>query len=124
MIGIPDERYGEVSLAAIILHEKETREWLEKENLLEPNNHGSHNINHTNHNHHNQNGLSHDFHSSPHYHPHRGKITQHITNYCRSLLSPYKIPTHFEYVKEFPMTVSGKVQKFILQKEMTKKHSK
>jgi fatty-acyl-CoA synthase len=34
--------------------------------------------------------------------------------FCRSRLAPYKIPASFEYVREFPRTSAGKIQKHLL----------
>jgi acyl-CoA synthetase (AMP-forming)/AMP-acid ligase II len=35
--------------------------------------------------------------------------------YCRERLAPHKAPRHWEFVDAFPMTPSGKVQKFVLR---------
>jgi fatty-acyl-CoA synthase len=35
-----------------------------------------------------------------------------IRQYCRSRLAHYKVPRYVLFVDEFPMTVTGKVQKF------------
>ncbi|HEY6389817.1 MAG TPA: AMP-binding protein, partial [Bryobacteraceae bacterium] len=35
-----------------------------------------------------------------------------IREFCRGRIAHYKIPQHFRFVDEFPMTVTGKVQKF------------
>ena len=35
--------------------------------------------------------------------------------YCREHLAPYKTPRHWTFVDEFPLTPSGKVQKFMLR---------
>ena len=37
-----------------------------------------------------------------------------ITAYCREHLAPYKVPTQFVVVPEFPRTAAGKVQKHLL----------
>jgi fatty-acyl-CoA synthase len=34
--------------------------------------------------------------------------------FCRARLAPYKVPTSFEYVEDFPRTAAGKVQKHLL----------
>jgi fatty-acyl-CoA synthase len=41
-----------------------------------------------------------------------------LIEFCRGKLASFKIPRHVVFVKEFPMTSSGKVQKFRLR-EMT-----
>ena len=35
--------------------------------------------------------------------------------YCRARLAPYKTPVRWEFVESFPMTGSGKIQKFKLR---------
>jgi len=38
-----------------------------------------------------------------------------IRDYCRGRISRYKIPRHIAFVDSYPMTASGKVQKYKLQ---------
>ncbi len=38
-----------------------------------------------------------------------------IRNYCKGKISRYKIPRYIEFVSEYPMTASGKIQKFKLR---------
>jgi len=38
--------------------------------------------------------------------------------FCEGEIAHYKVPTYFSFVKDFPMTVTGKIQKFVLRKEM------
>jgi len=40
-----------------------------------------------------------------------------IRAFCDGQISHYKIPRYFKFVKEFPMTVTGKVQKFAMREE-------
>ena len=42
---------------------------------------------------------------------------EEMTEYCRGKIATYKIPRYWKFVDEFPMTVTGKVQKFRM-KEM------
>jgi fatty-acyl-CoA synthase len=35
-----------------------------------------------------------------------------IRAYCRGKIATYKIPRYYKFVEGFPMTVSGKIQKF------------
>ena len=35
-----------------------------------------------------------------------------LREYCRDRIAHFKVPRHFKFVSEFPMTVTGKVQKF------------
>jgi fatty-acyl-CoA synthase len=38
--------------------------------------------------------------------------------YCRERLAPYKTPLHWVFVEGFPLTPSGKIQKFKLREEL------
>ena len=42
---------------------------------------------------------------------------EEIREYCREHLAHYKIPRYVVFVDEFPMTVTGKVQKFRMREE-------
>ncbi len=42
-----------------------------------------------------------------------------IRDFCRGKLAHFKIPRYVKFVDEFPMTVTGKVQKFILREQLT-----
>lgn len=41
-----------------------------------------------------------------------------IKNYCREQIAHYKVPAHIRFVNEFPMTVTGKIQKFVMRNTM------
>jgi len=41
-----------------------------------------------------------------------------IRDFCRNRIAHYKIPRYIRFVDEFPMTVSGKVQKFVIRERM------
>jgi fatty-acyl-CoA synthase len=43
-----------------------------------------------------------------------------IKEYCRGQITHFKIPHHIKMVTEFPMTVTGKMQKFVMRDEMVK----
>ncbi|GAB6026169.1 hypothetical protein CHUAL_012371 [Chamberlinius hualienensis] len=43
-----------------------------------------------------------------------------LKKFCRGKISHFKIPRYVRFVKEFPKTLSGKVQKFIMKEEMEK----
>ncbi len=43
-----------------------------------------------------------------------------IRAFCDGQISRYKIPRHIRFVTEFPMTVTGKVQKFAMRERMMK----
>jgi len=41
-----------------------------------------------------------------------------IQNFCKGQIAHYKIPRYIKFVDAFPMTVTGKIQKFIMREEM------
>jgi fatty-acyl-CoA synthase len=41
-----------------------------------------------------------------------------IRAFCQGRIAHYKVPRYIRFVDEFPMTVSGKVQKFIIRERM------
>jgi fatty-acyl-CoA synthase len=41
-----------------------------------------------------------------------------IRKFCEGKLSHFKIPRYIKFVHEFPMTVTGKVQKFVMRERM------
>jgi len=42
---------------------------------------------------------------------------EEIRDYCRGKIAHYKIPRYVKFVDAFPMTVTGKVQKFLMRQE-------
>tara|TARA_B100001142_G_scaffold326623_1_gene382486 strand:- start:24 stop:1700 length:1677 start_codon:yes stop_codon:yes gene_type:complete len=54
---------------------------------------------------------------------HQGKKTSstEIQNFCKGKIAHYKIPKYFEFVDSFPMTVTGKIQKFKMREQMIEK---
>jgi fatty-acyl-CoA synthase len=42
---------------------------------------------------------------------------EEIRNYCNEQIAYYKVPKHIIIVDEFPMTVTGKIQKFIMREK-------
>jgi fatty-acyl-CoA synthase len=40
---------------------------------------------------------------------------EEIRDYCRGKIAHYKIPRYVKFVDGFPMTVTGKVQKFLMR---------
>ncbi len=42
-----------------------------------------------------------------------------IIAFCRGQIAHYKIPRHIRFVDALPMTVTGKIQKFLIRKQMT-----
>jgi fatty-acyl-CoA synthase len=45
---------------------------------------------------------------------------EELREYCKELISRQKIPRYFQFVTAFPMTASGKVQKFVLRENAIK----
>jgi fatty-acyl-CoA synthase len=43
---------------------------------------------------------------------------EEIRAFCRGQIAHYKIPRYIRFVDEFPMTVTGKIQKFIIRERM------
>lgn len=43
-----------------------------------------------------------------------------IKDFCRESLSHFKVPKYLKFVDSFPMTISGKVQKFVMRDSMAK----
>jgi fatty-acyl-CoA synthase len=46
-------------------------------------------------------------------------VTEHeIKQYCEGKIAHFKIPTHVQFVTEYPMTITGKIQKFKMRELM------
>ena len=45
---------------------------------------------------------------------------QDIQDFCKDQIAHYKIPRYIKFVDAFPMTVTGKVQKFVMREQMSK----
>jgi fatty-acyl-CoA synthase len=43
---------------------------------------------------------------------------EEIRAFCQGQIAHYKIPRHIKFVDGFPMTVTGKIQKFLMREEM------
>ena len=41
-----------------------------------------------------------------------------VKDYCRDKITHFKIPRYIDFVDEYPMTVSGKIQKFVMRETM------
>ncbi|HJS85634.1 MAG TPA: AMP-binding protein [Acetobacteraceae bacterium] len=44
---------------------------------------------------------------------------EELRAFCRDQIAHYKVPRHIRFVDEFPMTVTGKIQKFIMRARTT-----
>lgn len=47
-------------------------------------------------------------------------VEEDIRAFCKGQIAHYKIPRYVRFVEEYPMTVTGKVQKFVMRDAMTK----
>ena len=45
---------------------------------------------------------------------------QELRDYCKGQISHQKIPRYVQFVESYPLTVSGKVQKFVLREQAVK----
>ena len=45
---------------------------------------------------------------------------QDVKDYCKGKIAHYKIPRYVLFVQEFPITISGKIQKFKMREESIK----
>ena len=44
--------------------------------------------------------------------------TEEIVAFCKGEIAHFKIPRYIKFVESFPMTITGKVQKFVMREEM------
>ena len=47
---------------------------------------------------------------------------EEFVEYCKGRIARHKIPRHWEFVESYPMTASGKIQKFKLRDFYSKKY--
>jgi len=52
--------------------------------------------------------------------PGAAATVEEILEFCQNQIAHYKIPRHIRFVSEFPMTITGKVQKFAMRETMVK----
>lgn len=43
---------------------------------------------------------------------------EEVKAFCKDQITHFKVPRHIRFVEEFPMTVTGKIQKFVMRDEM------
>ena len=57
---------------------------------------------------------------------HKGETAtaEEIIDFCKENIAHFKVPRHIRFVETFPMTVTGKVQKFKMREEMEKELGK
>jgi fatty-acyl-CoA synthase len=46
-----------------------------------------------------------------------------LRQWCRARMAHYKVPRYIEVVNDFPMTITGKVQKHVMRSEMARRLS-
>jgi fatty-acyl-CoA synthase len=51
-------------------------------------------------------------------HPGETLTAEELQAFCRDQITHFKVPRHIRFVDEFPMTVTGKIQKFIMREQM------
>ena len=42
---------------------------------------------------------------------------EELTAFCRGQIASYKIPRYWKFVDAFPMTVTGKIQKYLMRQQ-------
>jgi fatty-acyl-CoA synthase len=45
---------------------------------------------------------------------------EEVREFCKDQIAHYKVPRHIKFVDSFPMTVTGKMQKFLMREEMAR----
>jgi fatty-acyl-CoA synthase len=43
-----------------------------------------------------------------------------IRTFCKEQIAHFKVPQHIRFVEQFPMTVTGKIQKYLMRQEMSR----
>jgi fatty-acyl-CoA synthase len=43
---------------------------------------------------------------------------EEVRDFCRGRIAHYKVPRHVRFVEAFPMTVTGKMQKYLMRQQM------
>jgi len=43
---------------------------------------------------------------------------EELKAFCKDQITHFKIPRHVRFVTEYPMTVTGKIQKFVMRDQM------
>jgi fatty-acyl-CoA synthase len=49
--------------------------------------------------------------------PGESATTEEIREFCKGQIAHYKIPHYVKFVEGFPMTVTGKIQKFLMRQQ-------
>ena len=51
-------------------------------------------------------------------HPGQEMTADELKDFCRDQITHFKVPRHVRFVDEYPMTVTGKIQKFVMREQM------
>jgi fatty-acyl-CoA synthase len=51
-----------------------------------------------------------------------GLTAEDVQNYCRENIAYYKVPEYVDFVEEYPMTASGKIQKYKLRQTAVERY--
>ena len=43
---------------------------------------------------------------------------QEIRDFCKGQIAHYKVPRYVRFVDSFPMTITGKIQKYLMREQM------
>ena len=57
-------------------------------------------------------------------HPEQEMTEQELKDFCQGQITHFKVPRYVSFVDEFPMTVTGKMQKFVMREQMTAEYRK
>jgi len=52
--------------------------------------------------------------------PEQAATPEDIREFCKGQIAHYKIPRYVKFVDSFPMTVTGKIQKYLMREQMTR----
>jgi fatty-acyl-CoA synthase len=52
-----------------------------------------------------------------------GLTTEDVKDYCRENIARFKVPEYVDFVEEYPMTASGKIQKYKLREAAVERHN-
>jgi fatty-acyl-CoA synthase len=44
---------------------------------------------------------------------------EEIRDFCRGKIAHFKVPHYIKFVDSFPMTITGKVQKYVMREQMS-----
>ncbi|KJE95858.1 AMP-dependent synthetase and ligase [Capsaspora owczarzaki ATCC 30864] len=98
VVGLPDEHYGEKVCACIIIKDGTAADWLRSAGGAAKEHHA----------------LDDAAIVAKHHH----LIESELRSHCSKHLARFKVPKHMRIMPHFPLTVTGKIQKFMLRDQM------